>query len=255
MTHLVLRFATATLVILPILCWAEQKLSVEILEQQYHDPKTFTQGLYWNNGKLYESSGLYGKSFLVRYDADSNAIEKKTPISPRYFAEGLTLFNNELFLLTWRSKTLLVYDPENFRQKRKLGYAGEGWGLTHNADQLIMSNGTDTISFRDPITFKTQREVRVHNRWRKFHKINELEYANSSIWANVWQATYILEISPEDGRVKGIASLNEIVAENTPSAHRNVLNGIAYDEEKKAFWITGKFWKKRYLVRFKPQSS
>lgn len=223
---------------------------MELLEQRAHDPKTFTQGLYWHNKKLYESSGLYGKSFIRRYDATSDAIEKTMPVNTRFFAEGLTLFNNELFLLTWRAETLLVFDPESFQLKKKLTYSGQGWGLTHNQKQLIMSNGSEIISFRDPKTFDVQRTIEVHNRWRKYKKINELEYAQSAIWANVWQEPYILKISPDNGEVMGIVSLNTFVGENSTSPNRNVLNGIAYDAERDAFWITGKFWRKRYLVRF-----
>lgn len=225
-------------------------LSVTVLEEQAHDPLTFTQGLLISDGKVYESSGLYSKSFIRRYDNQTQKIEKQRKLPNNLFAEGLTLFNNQLFLLTWKSGMALVLDPKTLQPLKKFSYSGEGWGLTHSANELIMSDGSDTLIFRNPSTFKKTKSISVHSKWKHYKNLNELDYADSAIWANIWQSNLILKISPLDGSVLGIADLSKLAEKNNRIRNESVLNGIAYDEEKKAFWITGKYWPSRYLVRF-----
>lgn len=232
------------------LCLAENTLRVTVLEEQPHDPLTFTQGLLINEGKVYESSGLYRKSFIRRYDNQTQKIEKQRKLPNHLFAEGLTLFNKQLFLLTWKSGMALVLDPKTLQPLKKFTYSGEGWGLTHSASELIMSDGSDTLTFRNPSTFKKNKSISVHSQWKRYKNLNELDYAESAIWANVWQSNLILKISPEDGSVLGIADLSKLANKHNRIKHESVLNGIAYDQEKKAFWITGKYWASRYLVRF-----
>lgn len=246
--HLVFTCGISLSLCLP--CFAEKALSVTIIDQQPHDSRLFTQGFAMHQGKIYESSGLYGKSFIRRYDSKTQKIEKQRRLPNHFFAEGLTHFQDRIFLLTWKAGTALVLNSDSLQVQKKLSYSGEGWGLTHSDTELIMSDGSDRLSFRNPSTFKLNRSISVHNKWRRYKYLNELEYAESAIWANVWQSNLILKISPKDGSVLGVADLSTLVKKNSPIKNQKVLNGIAYDPDKKAFWITGKFWPSRYLVRF-----
>lgn len=232
------------------LSFADNSLSVTVLEERPHDSSAFTQGLLINEGKVYESSGLYGKSFIRRYDNQSQKIEKQRKLPNKFFAEGLTLLNKQLFLLTWKAGMALVLDPKTLQPLKKFTYSGEGWGLTHSSNELIMSDGSDRLTFRDPSTFKKTNSILVHSKRKRYKHLNELEYAESAIWANVWQSNFILKISPRDGSVIGIADLSKLTVKNNQIKSESVLNGIAYDHEKKAFWITGKYWPTRYLVTF-----
>ncbi len=232
------------------LCLADNTLSVTILEERPHDAHIFTQGFLINEGKVYESSGLYGKSFIRRYDNQTQKIEKQRKLPSNLFAEGLTLLNDQLFLLTWKAGMALALSPKTLQPLKKFTYIGEGWGLTHSDNELIMSDGSDTLTFRDPSTFKKTKSISVHSKWKPYDNLNELEYAESAIWANIWQSDLILKISPSDGSVLGIADLSKLAKKNNLIKNESVLNGIAYDKDKKAFWITGKYWASRYLVRF-----
>lgn len=233
---------------------AEMKLIATVIEQQAHDSKTFTQGLYLHDGVFFESSGFYGQSFIKRYNR-KNTIEKRVDLPANIFAEGLTIKENQLHLLTWQSGQLLSFNSETLEYLGNRPYKGEGWGLTHHKDEFIMSNGSDKIFFRDSKSFEIKRTISVHNKWRKYTNINELEYVDGAIWANVWQSSNILKISPKDGEVLGIASLKDLAKKNDTVPQHTVLNGIAFDPEKQAFWITGKFWPNRYLVRFEQQKN
>lgn len=234
---------------------AEQTLRAVVIEQKPHDPTLFTQGLILHGGDLYESSGLYGKSFIRRYDAQTQEIKNELALPAHYFAEGLTLFDQQLIVLTWKAGRALVYDPHSFAFKGQRSYAGDGWGLTHNGSELITSDGSATLYFRDATTFTVKRTLQVRNKWRKYRHLNELEYAASYIWANVWQSPLILKIAPHTGEVVALANLRDLVRQNSARPGHSVLNGIAYDAERDAFWITGKLWPRRYLVRFAAPSA
>jgi len=232
---------------------AAKTLDVVIIDQAPHDPRVFTQGLYFQRGDIYESSGLYGKSFVRRYRAGTGEVTHEILLPKHLFAEGITLFRERLYLLTWKARQALVLDPTTLKIKNRLSYTGDGWGLTHNASELIMSDGSDTLYFRDEETFQVKRTIVVKNKWRKFRNINELEYAQSFIWANIWQSPLILKVSPDDGEVVAQANLRQLVEKNSTVPGHTVLNGIAYDKKRKAFWVTGKFWPSRYLIKFQPQ--
>ncbi len=234
-------------------CIAETAIQYKVLEKRAHDPKLFTQGFYIEGGVSYESSGLFGRSFVRAYDTYSNHTFAEKKLPSRIFAEGLTLFNNELYLLSWKAGKALALDPKTLKTTNQYTYSGEGWGITHTQKKLITSNGSATLSYRDPQTFKVTSTLTVHNKWRKFSHLNELEFAQSAIWANVWQSDLILKISPKDGRVLGIANLKSLSEENrSQNSQQNVLNGIAYDKKRNAFWVTGKFWPYKYLIQFQP---
>ncbi len=229
---------------------AQSSSAFEIIEQADHSTDYFTQGLEIHAGTMFESGGLYGKSKLRKYRPGTDDTLLEVPIAERFFAEGLTVFDNELFLLTWQENTLLVFDPQTLTKKREHSYKGEGWGLTSNTTRLIMSNGTDTLYFRNPDTFNVERTVRVHINQRSVSQLNELEYAQGYVWANVWQTPFILKIKPDNGEVVAFYDFTELLMRHANGDANRVLNGIAYDAERQGYWITGKKWSAQYLVRF-----
>jgi len=224
-------------------------LTYQILATKDHDRRVFTQGLVLNGKVATETSGLYGKSFVMQYDADTGAVQRRISLPREYFAEGITEFNGLFFLLTWKAGLALVLD-QKLQQVAAQPYQGEGWGITHNGQHLIMSNGTDTLSIRKATDFSVLDTLQVKDGERPIHNLNELEYAEELIWANVWQEPVILAIDPVTGAVKGTADLSELVRPNNSHPGESVLNGIAYDPDQRAFWVTGKWWPKRYLVKF-----
>ena len=228
---------------------AKENSHYQILESRDHDEFSFTQGLEIYEGLMYESSGLYGKSSVRKYQPDNDDTLVKLPLADEYFAEGLTLLNGELFVLSWRKGTLFVMDPDDLAIQRRISYEGDAWGLANNGQQLIMSDGSDTIYFRDPENFAIEREVKVSSQQHAVHRINELEYVGGTIWANIWLSSVIVNIDPDTGELTGYYDLQDIV-KNHLTTKESVLNGIAYDETEEAFWITGKLWSKRYLIKF-----
>ena len=230
---------------------APKALSYKILEQAKHNPNSFTQGWELVDGIFYESSGLTGISYITSYKPDNTPLQKLS-LNKAWFAEGLTLLDNSLFVLTWQHGIALKIDRHNWQQQTQFTYQGEGWGLTHNNQQLIMSNGSDTLSFIDPDTFKTTRQITVRGGATQWANINELEYARGLIWANLWQTPYIIAIAPGSGQVVGLLDLSLLVRANTFRPLHESLNGIAYDKNRDAFWVTGKLWQNRYLLDIEP---
>ena len=217
-----------------------------------HDRTAFTQGLLWNDGYLYESTGQYGQSTLRRVEPKSGKVTAFLSLPQRFFGEGLALVDDSLFLLTWRENTCFVFDKATLQKKGEFRYPGEGWGLTYDGESLIMSDGTDRIRFYDPKTFKQKREIKVvdtpkNHRAIPIRALNELEWIHGEIWANVWQTTRIVRIDPKKGTVLGWFELAPFV----PPEHRNdiqncVLNGIAYDPDTQHVYLTGKYWNVMY---------
>lgn len=235
---------------------------VEVIAERSHKTQLFTQGLVINGDHFYESSGLYGRSMLVSYPVAEPAnkwaqlsakFTQKTSLESKYFAEGLTLFNDKLYLLTWREETLLIYNLRTFALEKTLRYRGEGWGLTHNSTHLIRSDGSYRITFHEPENFKAVRVIEVLENGKPLARLNELEYIDGKIWANIWYENRLVEIDPHSGAVVGFVDLTPIASQFTLNSEQ-VLNGIAYDPERRALWITGKQWPKMFLVKLnKPQ--
>lgn len=221
-----------------------------ILDTKPHLEGAFTQGLIINNGEITETSGLYGKSYVVRYDAETNRVAQKMTLPRSYFAEGITQVGNNLYLLTWKEGKLFVLRTYSFEFVNTLNYTGEGWGITHDGSHFITSDGSSSLAFRDSETFEVQHTIQVHEGARTWDQLNELEFAQGLIWANVFHDSHILAINPSTGEVVGKADLSDLVAENSRASDKAVLNGIAYDEDSNAFWVTGKLWPKRYLLHF-----
>ncbi len=224
-------------------------LRADVLREIPHDPTAYTQGLLWRDGALYESTGQYGSSRLSRIDPHTGAVEQQVFIAPTFFGEGLAQVGDELLMLTWQAERGLVFDIDTFEQTRAFRYRGQGWGLCHDDERLIMSNGSETLTFRDPATFEEIGAVRVTLRGHPLDQLNELECVGALVYANVYQDDYLVIIDPSTGRVTHQIDAADLL---TPQESRSVdvLNGVAYDPDGDTFYITGKLWPKMFEVRF-----
>jgi glutaminyl-peptide cyclotransferase len=235
-----------------------QTLTYDIITERTHKASLFTQGLLVSNDHFYESSGLYEKSLLVSYPIAepestwaklSAPFTKKQELPKHYFAEGLTLLSDKLYLLTWQEKTLLVFDKKTLNYEKSMSYEGEGWGLTTNGSELIRSDGSDQLFFHAPQDFSLIKKLAVTDNNKPVAQINELEFAQDYIWANIWHQDIIIKIDPSTGAVIGKLDLSELRKKMPSLNSEQVLNGIAWDEKREAFWITGKNWPKMFLVK------
>jgi glutamine cyclotransferase len=230
-----------------------QNYTYEIVKTYPHDSKAFTQGLVFHQGVFYESTGLNGSSSLRRVEIETGKVLKKIDVPNQYFAEGLALLNERLYQLTWQTQRGFVYDLDSFNKLREFGYAGEGWGLTHDARSLIMSDGSSRIRFIDPETFAVQRMITVQDGRRDITQLNELEYINGEIYANIWMQDRIARIDPQSGKVNAWIDLSGLQPPQVRSDPGAVLNGIAYDESSDRLFVTGKNWPKLFEIRLKRQ--
>ena len=211
-----------------------------------HDTAAFTQGLVFSGGKLYESTGLYHQSSIRVLDTGGIILINR-PLIGSVFAEGCAVLSNNLYQLTWQNRQCFVYSLPGLVCVDTLSYTGEGWGLTADGTHLIMSNGTDTLYYRDR-RFTIVVKTPVVSSGKPLDNINELEFARNRIYANVWYSDYIFEIDPKNGVVKRIIDCSEIVSREAPASEEYVLNGIAYNPENGLFFLTGKKWKNVFVV-------
>lgn len=232
--------------------WAQTPVEYHyrIIAERAHAEQLFTQGLLLRGDTFYESGGRYGQSRLVSYHREGGADQftQNTALPAQYFAEGLTELNNKLYLLTWRENTLMVFSRENFELLSRHRYAGEGWGLTDDGRQLIRSDGSEKLFFHQPEDFELQHSLEVRDQGRPVTNLNELEFIQGRIWANIWHRDRLVEIDPESGAVTGYLDLSALVEEFAPAHSQSVLNGIAWDSERQALWVTGKNWPKMFLL-------
>jgi glutaminyl-peptide cyclotransferase len=213
-----------------------------------HDPEAFTQGLIYRDGFLYESTGLNGRSSVRKVALDTGKVVQRRDVEQPYFAEGLTEWAGHLVQLTWQTNVGFVYDAATFEPQRTFMYTGEGWGLTHDDNRLIMSDGTARLRFLDPMTFAETGGIDVSDGGRPVDKLNELEFVNGEIYANVWMTERIAIIAPDSGHVTAWLDLTGL----RPTAGRqgdDVLNGIAYDASGDRLFITGKLWPQLFQIR------
>jgi glutaminyl-peptide cyclotransferase len=219
----------------------------QIVRVYPHDPAAFTQGLQYIDGALYEGTGLNGRSSIRKVKLETGEVLQKHDLTAQYFGEGITVWNNDLIELTWQSGVAFVYDKTTFQPRRRFNYLGEGWGLTHDDVNLIMSDGTDRLRLLDPATFAERRRIQVTAGGLPVRNLNELEFVKGEIFANIWQTERIARIAP-DGRVVGWIDLGGLLA---PSERvgLDVLNGIAYDAAKDRLFVTGKLWPKLFEIR------
>ena len=226
-----------------------QSLSVRIHREFAHDTSAYTQGLLWWDGKLYESTGQYGRSDLRRLDPETGAVEQEIDISPAYFGEGLARVEEHLIMLTWKAQRAFVFGLERFDEQRTFRYEGEGWGLCNDGSRLVMSNGSNRLTFRDLRTFEALGDVPVTLRGFPLTQINELECVGDAVYANVYQTNFLVRINPETGRVTHQIDASGLLTREEARGV-DVLNGIAFDPGAETFYITGKLWPKMFEVTF-----
>jgi glutamine cyclotransferase len=219
----------------------------DVVKVYPHDQNAFTQGLVIEKSVLYESTGLYGNSTLRRVDLETGNVLKIYALPNQFFGEGITVFGDNIIQLTWQSQTGFVYDKHSFDLLREFSYPTEGWGITYNGSALIMSDGTATLYFLDPETFEKVGQVEVHDNDPVTY-LNELEYINGEVYANIWGEERIAVIDPQTGQVKGWIDLTGIYNQENRDTN-NILNGIAYDAEADRLFVTGKMWSQLFQIK------
>jgi glutamine cyclotransferase len=228
-----------------------------IVKSYPHDPSAYTQGLIFVDGALYESTGLEGRSSLRKVDLETGRPVQQYAVLSQYFAEGLTNWGANLIQLTYQTQTGFVYERATLKLKSSFPYTGEGWGLTHDGKRLIMSDGTSTLRFWDPVTFRESGRLAVRDRGQPLKDLNELEYVQGEIYANVWHTDRIARISPATGEVTGWIDLKNLLKPGEiaagPLAREAVLNGIAYDASKDRLFVTGKLWPRLFEIKLVPR--
>jgi glutaminyl-peptide cyclotransferase len=218
-----------------------------------HDPNAFTQGLVYVDGHLYESTGRDGHSSVRMVDLQTGRVLQKYDLPQEYFGEGLTDWGSSLIQLTWTSGIAFVYDRFSFAPQREFRYKGEGWGLTHDASSLIMSDGSSVLRFLDPGSFRESRRISVReDNGHAVEQLNELEYVRGEIYANIWYSDKIARISPRSGNVLGWIDLTGLIEKRELSNSGAVLNGIAYDSAGDRLFVTGKLWPKLFEIKVVP---
>lgn len=214
-----------------------------------HDTAAFTQGLAWRDGFLYEGTGLKGRSSLRKVNLETGKVIKEVDLSPEFFGEGITLFKDEIIQLTWQSQTGFVYRASDFRLLRRFPYQGEGWGLATHGQKIFMSDGTDEIRILDANSLSEKRRIKVHDGATPVAQLNELEFVDGEIFANVWQSDRIARISPQNGKVVGWIDLTALLSPIYERGSDAVLNGIAYDSAQRRLFVTGKLWPSVFEIR------
>lgn len=221
----------------------------QVLHVYPHDPNAFTQGLAYRNGFLYEGTGLKGHSSLRKVRLETGEVVRQIDLPNEFFGEGITVLNNKVVQLTWLSHTGFVYDLRSFHLLRQFTYSGEGWGLTTNGHELLLSDGSADIRVLDPAAFEEKRHFSVHDGSEPITQLNELEFVDGEIYANVWQTDRIALISPQSGRVVGWIDLTGILSPMYRRERDAVLNGIAYDPQGKRLFVTGKLWPSVFQIK------
>lgn len=248
-----LSFAVAAFAVRANAQHSSRRDGYQIVHAYPHDPGAFTQGLVYVDGRLYESTGRNGESSIRMVDLSSGRVLRRYNLADKYFGEGLTSWGNELIQLTWKAELGFVYDRSTFAWKRSFHYAGEGWGLTHDGKQLILSDGTSVLRFLDPQSFSEIRSISVTDEsGNPLSNINELEYIRGEIYANIWETDEIVRISPRTGKVLGRIDLSGLLDKSQLPDPDAVLNGIAYDKRRDRIFVTGKLWPKLFEIKVIP---
>ena len=227
-----------------------ERYGYEIVRSHPHDPAAFTQGLTIADGQLYEGTGLHGQSSLRRVDLSTGAALQRIALDGRYFGEGIAVVGDRIVQLTYQTGVGFVYDRKTFAKQREFTYSGEGWGLTYDGQRLIMSDGSDTLRFWNPETMAEKGRLRVRDGDRAVDRINEMEYVDGVIYANIWQEDRIARIDPKTGVVTAWIDMSNLLTATERSRGVDVLNGIAHDPKTGHFLITGKLWPWVFEVKF-----
>ena len=224
-------------------------LSYQIISTRPHDDSAYTQGLQLLDGRLYESAGQYGESALREIDPANGKVLRKRPLAKTVFGEGLTILGKEMWVLTWKENTVYVFDPETFKPIRSHTYQGEGWGLTNDGKQLVMSDGSSDLKFIDPKNFSVVKTLPVKDGKTSVKNLNELEMVDGQIFANIYQTDRVARISPETGLVTGWLDLKGLKHQLSSPNRADVLNGIAFDKATGNLLVTGKYWPQLFEIK------
>lgn len=217
-----------------------------------HDTNAFTQGLVFDGGFLYEGTGLYGRSSICKMKLETLEVLRSRQIPEEFFGEGITVFGDKLILLTLHAGIAFVYDKQTFDLVKTFSYPGQGWGITHDSNRLILSDGSPNLRFLEPVTFELIGSIKVTDQNTPIAGLNELEYIDGRIYANIWRTNRIAIILPDSGRVTAYIDLSNLFSNYPPSNPVDVLNGIAYDADRKRLFVTGKFWPKIFQIKLVP---
>jgi glutamine cyclotransferase len=223
-----------------------------VRESYPHDPQAFTQGLVYHEGVLYEGTGLRGRSSLRKVELETGEVLQLRPLPEPYFGEGIAILRERIYQLTWQSNVGFIYELDTLTQVDQFRYPTEGWGLTHDGTQLIMSDGTATLRFLEPTDLSEVRQVTVRDGGQPVARLNELEYVRGEVWANVWQTDRIARIDPRDGTVVGWIDLSGLLSLEEREGQVDVLNGIAHDANNDRIFVTGKLWPKLFEIEVIP---
>ncbi|MBT8147542.1 MAG: glutaminyl-peptide cyclotransferase [Gammaproteobacteria bacterium] len=221
----------------------------EVINRYPHAPSAYTQGLRYHEGVMYEGTGRNGQSMLKKYRLEDGQVLQSKRLSDRYFGEGIEIVGDRVFQLTWQAHMVFVYDLESFEQLNTFYNPTEGWGLTYDGQELILSDGSSNLYFIDPENFVTTRKVEVKLDGNPVSSLNELEYIDGEVWANIWQTDFIVRVDPMSGVVNSLVNLTGLSDRTERSERDAVLNGIAYDAEQDRLFVTGKLWSDLFEIR------
>ena len=231
-----------------------QEYTFAIVAVYPHDTSAFTQGLAYRDGFLYEGTGREGQSSLRKVRLETGEIVQQVNLEPDLFGEGITLLNDKVIQLTWKSGIGFVYDLNSFRLLRRFSYSGEGWGLATNGRELFLSDGTPEIRVLDGETFQEKRRIKVHEGSTAVDQLNELEFVEGQVFANLWHSNRVARISPKTGDVVGWINLAGLLSPMYRLEPEAVLNGIAYDPIRKRLFVTGKLWPRIFEIKLSPKA-
>lgn len=229
-------------ILLSIGCMAAPVSSYKVVAKYPHSTSSYTEGFLYLDGLFYEGTGLQGHSAVLVTQPETGLPVQQHDLPPQYFGEGIVNWGPNIYEWTWKSHICFVYDRFTFRLVKQFSYSGEGWGMTRNAKHIITSDGTATLRFRDPATFKETRHIVVKDGGQTIDQLNELEYIKGEIYANIWHSNKIARIAPQDGHVIGWIDLSGLLPANQKLNDESVLNGIAYDAQHDRLFVTGKQW-------------
>lgn len=230
------------------------KHGYQVVNAYPHDTGAFTQGLIFVDGKLYEGTGQEGRSSLREVELQSGRVLKKVEVPMPFFAEGITLLNGKIYQLTWQHQIGFIYNAQTLQKTGEFPYTGEGWGITNDGHSLIISDGSNRLKFLDPDSFRVTKTIAVADGGTRVNQLNELEYVNGEIYANIWHDQRIVTIDPQNGRVTGWIDLSGLLQPGAVSDEEAVLNGIAYDQASGRLFVTGKLWPQLFEIKIKRQS-
>jgi len=225
-----------------------KQYTFRVVKTYPHDPDAYTQGLFYKHGFLYEGTGQKGSSSIRKVELETGKVLQSINLEEKHFGEGITLFNGKMYQLTWTSQVGFIYDFSTFKSSGSFSYNTQGWGLTNNDNELIMSDGSNIIHFMEPGSFAEIRRIEVFDDNDMVDSLNELEFINGDIYANVYTTDRMVIVNPETGVVKGVIDFKGLLKDSDRTGHEDYLNGVAWDKDGKRLFVTGKLWPKLYQV-------